>query len=498
MSDKDVILKLVIDPSGAIKAIQQVEGSVNNLGKELTNVKQPADALTGAFVNIAARAASAFAVFRGLKATFGEYISAYNESEKAIASLTQALKQQGLFTQSTLTDMQAYASELQNLTGFNDDATIQTMAQLTAMGLQGEQLKKATALSQDLATVMGTNMDGAARIMADAFSGNAGMLKRYIKGLDEIDIKQRGAISIIEQLTKAVGGQAEAVGNTGYGSVKKFSEIWGDLKEKWGEILTNVLAPLLKALSSLIKLIIDAPPFVHALTLGVVALAGAFALLNTSMGGLPLIIGAIVTGIGMFGAWAGTMKKAKQTTRSASDEIQVLKDRIKNLKVEAGQTKELDELQRKLDALGKPTEFTLRNEIAKSQEAVDEYTSKLEDGKIVLSQILELEKQGKDVRTENPELAEKYFQIFNDGNKEALLQLTEYENAGIAAAKPARSPITPPPRAIIRAFRSALSLRSLSSSCSLVFLVLLFSPAGTERRCASILFDRSVLRKSSP
>jgi hypothetical protein len=39
----DIVLKLTTDPSGAIKAVQKVEGSVSNLGKELSNVKQPAN-----------------------------------------------------------------------------------------------------------------------------------------------------------------------------------------------------------------------------------------------------------------------------------------------------------------------------------------------------------------------------------------------------------------------------------------------------------------------
>lgn len=106
-------------------------------------------------------------------------------------------KNQGIYTDYLVEELKAYAAELQNLTGISDDLTIQIMAQLTAMGLQGKQLKQATALAQDLSVAMGTDITTAARIMADAFNGNMGMLGRYVKGLDEADIKQRGAVSII-------------------------------------------------------------------------------------------------------------------------------------------------------------------------------------------------------------------------------------------------------------------------------------------------------------
>ena len=63
------------------------------------------------------------------------------------------------------------------------------MVQLLAMGLSVDQTKEATLQAANLATVMGTDLNTAARAMADLFSGNVGMISCYVKRLDEAVIK---------------------------------------------------------------------------------------------------------------------------------------------------------------------------------------------------------------------------------------------------------------------------------------------------------------------
>jgi len=321
--------------------------------------------MSGAFANVAVRIGGLYSVFQIVKGTLGAFVEASNESEKATASLAQALKQQGTYTQATLADLQGYAAELQRATGLSDDATVQTMAQLTAMGLHGEQLKKATALAQDLSVVMGTDTTSAARLMADAFSGNIGMLGRYIKGLDEADIKARGSVSIIEQLTKAVGGQALAMGSTGAGSIKKFSEAWNDLQERFGDLIKSALAPVLELLSNLVRVITDSPPAIQAMALGVVALSSAFLVLGTSMGGLPYIIGAIVTAGAALGIWLDSiinpMDQLANNVDKAARAYTKLSEGI--LLIKWGETsQEIDELSKEIDGL-----ISKRNELIESE-----------------------------------------------------------------------------------------------------------------------------------
>lgn len=78
---------------------------------------------------------------------------------------------------------------MQQTTIYGDEVTETVMSQLLAMGLSVEQTKQATLQAANLATVMGTDLNSAARAMADLFNGNVGMIGRYVKGLDETIIK---------------------------------------------------------------------------------------------------------------------------------------------------------------------------------------------------------------------------------------------------------------------------------------------------------------------
>lgn len=217
--------------------------------------------------------------------TFGGLIASSNEQERSEAAYAQALRNRGLLTAQSITDVRAFSSGLQELTGFQDEQTIETMAQLAAMGLQSTQLKDATKLAGDLAVVMGTDMRTAARLMADAFNGNTGQLGRYVKGLDEADIKQRGTVSIIEQLQTAVGGQAEAFGNTGPGKMKIFGAAVDDVRETLGGLLKEAVLPFLNIAKPFLDWFKNAPSPIQAVTGAVMLTTVAF-------------IGLQVTGIG--------------------------------------------------------------------------------------------------------------------------------------------------------------------------------------------------------
>jgi hypothetical protein len=312
-------------------------------------------------------------MFNVAKSTFGSFIEESNQGEKATAKLTQALQNQGINSKSLVTDLQQFAAMRQQMTGIDDDATVGVMGMLTAMGLQGQALKDATVATQDLSSLMDGDMQGAVKVIATAFDGDAGMLKKYIKNLDEADIKQRGATSIIEQLTKAVGGQAEAMGNTGAGAIAKFEANWNDLKQSMGDILKNYLAPIVSWLSELLKAVIAGGPVMHAFALGVVALSAAFMALGTSMGGLPFIIGGIVTGAMMLVSWLGVMsnenEKLAKVTGVTDQELNNLTATIARFKSEINKGSQIKGLQEEV--------VTTQKSITEINEKLDTSTAKL-------------------------------------------------------------------------------------------------------------------------
>ncbi len=168
-----------------------------------------------------------------------------NQQEQAEAKLAQALQATGNFTRENFEALKQYAGQLQQVTTFGDEATIEIMAQLQAMGLNIEQTKEAARQAQNLAALMGTDLSTAARIMAYAFNGNVGMLNRYIKGLDETIFKSRDFDKILQELNAHIGGQAEALAKTTSGQIQQFNNLWGDAQERIGKLVKQALLPLL-------------------------------------------------------------------------------------------------------------------------------------------------------------------------------------------------------------------------------------------------------------
>ena len=104
---------------------------------------------------------AAFSV--GALINFGKKaVQAYNESQQAITKLESVLNSTGGTAGWTSSQLQEFASQLQRVTMFEDDATVNAMALLaTFKSIKGDIFKQTIASAQDLATVLGTDLNGA-------------------------------------------------------------------------------------------------------------------------------------------------------------------------------------------------------------------------------------------------------------------------------------------------------------------------------------------------
>ncbi|MBP8975110.1 MAG: hypothetical protein KBG83_00180 [Bacteroidetes bacterium] len=298
MPDNTIHLTIKLEAGNASQIIDQLSGKINSLGGNVKIANGSLATFDDLATKIGFRLQGFQNIINALRGTFGDWIDESNAGEAAIAKLNQALKNQGIYSETVVKDIQAYAAARQAATGIDDDSTVAVAAQLVAMGLQGQALKDAIAATQDLSSLMDGDLQSAVRVVADAFNGNSGMLGRYIKNLDEADIKQRGTISIIEQMQKAFGGQAEAIGNTGAGAIKKFNATLNDLKQSFGDLLKEALLPFAEIASNILKSINEFPDSMKILVAGITAIGIAFAFLNTQAGVLPYVILGIVSALG--------------------------------------------------------------------------------------------------------------------------------------------------------------------------------------------------------
>ncbi len=311
MATNEINLKIVIDGKEAQASVKLTD---NELHKLAESIRQAGNESRNAGETIVHSFAQARNLIQGLKETFSMFsrtfqthLNAYQAQEGALIKLNTALKQSGKLTDENVKSLVDYSKQLQQTTIYGDEVTQTVMAQLIAMGLTVDQTRQATLQAANLATIMGTDLNGAARAMADLFNGNVGMIGRYIKGLDETIIKSGDLDKIMAMLNERIGGQAEAMGNTAAGSIAKMNNAIGDLKENTGALLSKALAPLIKMFSDIVSKINDLSPALS----GIIGLTGslttAFVTLRVT-GILPAIKSVELFGVALTGLRATLIK----------------------------------------------------------------------------------------------------------------------------------------------------------------------------------------------
>jgi len=228
-------------------------GYVELTTKGAAKVKKDLDGIsrkfkqTGGFASDAAKqiagAFTAAAVIGGLRA----WVVEIEEGQLAVAKLNAVLKSTGNTTGFTSGELQDLAVSLQGVTRFGDEATLSAITFLATLDkIGGETMKDAVRLSQDLATVLGTDLDSAARMVGKALQDP----EKGLTALQRVGVRftegQKSQIAamvaggkqaeaqamILAELEKRFGGAAEAARNTLGGALEALKNSFGDLMQE--------------------------------------------------------------------------------------------------------------------------------------------------------------------------------------------------------------------------------------------------------------------------
>lgn len=351
----EITLKITIDGKEAIGQLKLTDENIKQLYQSFKFGKQEVNNFTTALsqgLNNAREMIIGFKEAFGVVAqSFNTHLQAYQEQESALVKLNTALKQTNQYTEDNVKALTDYAAQLQQTTIYGDEVTETVMAQLIAMGLSVEQTKQATLQAANLATVMGTDLNSAARAMADLFNGNSGMIGRYVKGLDETIIKSGDLNKIMTMLNERIGGQAEAMGNTAAGQIAKMNNAIGDLKENTGQLLSNALGPFVSMIADLTGKLNQLSPgltgviglagslttaFVTLRVTGIIPAITSIELFGTAITGLRLTliktgIGALIVALGFgLAELAKAYEKWQDAEAKGKESYQNILDQIKN------------------------------------------------------------------------------------------------------------------------------------------------------------------------
>lgn len=188
-------------------------------------------------------------------------IEAYKESELALAELGAALDRAPQLVGETTKAFEEQAAALQELSGIQDEEVMAAQAVLTRFNLTGDEIRKLTPLIVDYARVVDTDAVSAAENIGKALLGNTRALKTV-----GIEFKATGdtaedTASIIDSLSKKVGGAAETFGKTAAGQIAIFNARIDEAKEALGEKLLPVILEVVEALGGLLDLVMNPTPW---------------------------------------------------------------------------------------------------------------------------------------------------------------------------------------------------------------------------------------------
>ena len=194
---------------------------------------------------VLAWAAVGVAVTRMFKAS----VDNYQQQEAANRKLQNALRNTGSAIGTNYDELKRYASELQRVNGFADDATMNAMATLTTFrSVQGDVFKATIKAAQDMAAFMGTDLNTAVQQLGKALEApevGLTMLRRSgvvftqemtdgIKAMVKEGKTYEAQLLILEEVNKRFGGAAAAQAETAAGQWKRVSNAFGDLTEHIG------------------------------------------------------------------------------------------------------------------------------------------------------------------------------------------------------------------------------------------------------------------------
>lgn len=262
MADGEVKIDTKLDTSGLDKGLRSVKNKLNNTSKDLNKGAKTVNGLKTAF-NETGGAASSFASKMGSVAESGgtvaagitaailaakKYIEtlkqaneAYKVQEKAESALQKAAENNPYLNSESVQRLKDYASEIQSVSNFGDEGTIDVMAQLAASGRNESEIMKLVAAAADYAAAKHISLESAAQNLNKSYGGLAGELGELfpeIKALTAEQLKNGEAVDIIAQKYK---GFAQEAADSSIQSKNAF----GDFMESLGRLAN----PTFEALS---------------------------------------------------------------------------------------------------------------------------------------------------------------------------------------------------------------------------------------------------------
>lgn len=189
--------------------------------------------------------------FSSLVNTMRQSIDAYDKQFLAESSLRQSLG----YTSKALIEQ---ASAIQKVTRFGDEEVLQAQAMMAMFIKEESTIKRLTPAIVDFAAAKGLGVAQAADLVTKSVASSTNMLSRYGIQIEGAAGSTERAQSAVESLTKAFGGQAEAMAKGGSGPMIQMNNAISDMQEKLGQAVSEGINPFVGAINKKVIPALDA------------------------------------------------------------------------------------------------------------------------------------------------------------------------------------------------------------------------------------------------
>lgn len=247
--------------------LKRVDRSAGQFGRNVGNYPKMFSRVGAAVKSFGLTMLAAFS-FRAIGSFFKSSIAGFQQQEKAVAKVEQAIKSTGGAAGRTGEQLKKMASDLQSNTLFGDEQILNevTAQLLTFTNISGDQFDRTQAVALDLATVLDGDLKSASIQLGKALNDPVANLSALSRSGIQFSTEQKALIKtltetgrlaeaqgvILTELERQYGGQAAAAADAD-GGITQLKNTFGDLKEIIGGELLKVIKPIAKDLKQFIE-----------------------------------------------------------------------------------------------------------------------------------------------------------------------------------------------------------------------------------------------------
>ena len=258
MADYNIKAEITADISGFESGVKKAQKASKNLSSSISNVVKGfgkgglSGAITSAGLALGAVGLAIGVVTKAAKAmakTIGECTDAYKKQLNAERALDTAVKNSPILNGNASKNLKEFASQIQKTSNMGDEELLPMMTQLVATGRSEAEIMKIIQTATDMAATGTISFDTAVTQLNATLNGNVGRLGQQnaeLKNLTKEELENGKAVDILAEKYK--GMAANTIDTS-----KQLKNAIGDLKESFGAVFENAMAPMRKFFAEIIQ-----------------------------------------------------------------------------------------------------------------------------------------------------------------------------------------------------------------------------------------------------